>query len=209
LAGWYKEFTLFFKKIIIDYKYCVHIFSCSIIHHRILKKGLLHAHILIFLKDKTICHDASMIDIFISAEISNKEIDPIGYTVVQNYMIHGPCGELNTNSVCMECNKCTKHFPRRFNPETTIDEEGFSVYRRCDDGKHIKKGKVEVDNRFVVPYNKDLLVEFDAHINVEWCNMSRSVKFLFKNIHKGVDYICGVLKQKGLNDDQVDEIKKY
>jgi hypothetical protein len=42
-----------------------------------------------------------MIDIFISAEISNKEIDPIGYTVVQNYMIHGPCGELNTNSVCM------------------------------------------------------------------------------------------------------------
>jgi hypothetical protein len=31
----------------------------------------------------------------------------------------------------------------------------------------MKKGKVEVDNRYVVPYNRDLLVKFHAHINVE------------------------------------------
>jgi hypothetical protein len=184
-------------------------FPCSIIHYRISKKGLPHAHILIFLNDRTICHDTSMIDKFIRAEIPDKEIDPMGYTAIQNYMIHGPCGELNKNSVCMEGNRCTKHFPKRFSSEMTIDEEGFPVYRRCDDGKHIKKGKVEVDNRFVVPYNRDLLVKFDAHINLEWCNMSRSLKYLFKYIHKGVDYVCGVLKEKGLNDDQIDEIKKY
>jgi hypothetical protein len=173
------------------------------------KRGLPHAHILIFLKDKTICYDTSMIDKFISAEIPDKETDPMGYTAVQNYIIHEPCGELNRNSMCMESNRCTKHFPKRFNSETTIDEEGFPVNRRRDDGKHIKKGKVEVDIIFVVPYNRELLVKFDAHINVEWCNMSRSVKYLFKYIHKGVDYICGVLKEKGLNDDQIDGIKKY
>jgi hypothetical protein len=39
--------------------------------------------------------------------------------------------------------------------------------------------------------------------------MSRSIKYLLKYIHKGIDYVCGVLKEKGLNDDQVDEIKKY
>jgi hypothetical protein len=39
--------------------------------------------------------------------------------------------------------------------------------------------------------------------------MSRSVKYLFKYIHKGVDYICGILKEKGLRDEQVDEIKRY
>jgi hypothetical protein len=94
------------------------------------KRGLPHAHILIFLKDKTICHDTSIIDKFISAEIPDKVADPIGYAAVQNYMIHGPCGELNRNSVCIDGNKCTKHFPKRFNPETTIDEEGFPIYRR-------------------------------------------------------------------------------
>jgi hypothetical protein len=124
-------------------------------------------------------------------------------------MIHGSCGELNRNSVCMDGNRCTKHFPKGFNSETIVDEEGFPVYKRRDDGRHIKKGKIEVDNRYVVPYNRDLLVKFQAHINVEWCNMSRSVKYLFKYIHKGVDYVCGVLKEKGLKDDQVDEIKKY
>jgi hypothetical protein len=171
------------------------------------KRGLPHAHILIFLKDGTICHDTSIIDKLISVEIPNKVADPIGYTSVQNYMIHGPFGELNRNSVCMDGNKCTKHFLKRFNPKITIDEEGFPIYRRRDDGKRMKKGKVEVDNRYVVPYNRDLLVKFDAHINVEWCNMSRSVKYLFKCIHKGVDYVCGLLKEKGLNDDKVDEMK--
>jgi hypothetical protein len=62
--------------------------------------------------------------------------------------------------------------------------------------KKNKKGQTEVDNRFIVPYNRDLLVKFDAHINVEWCNMSRYVKYLFKYIHKGVHYVGGILKEK-------------
>jgi hypothetical protein len=68
-------------------------------------------------------------------------------------MIHGSCGELNRNSVCMDGNRCTKHFPKGFNSETTIDEEGFLVYKRRDDGRHIKKGKFEVDNRYGIPYS--------------------------------------------------------
>jgi hypothetical protein len=39
--------------------------------------------------------------------------------------------------------------------------------------------------------------------------MSKSVKYIFKYIHKDVDYVCGILKEKGLKDDQMDEIKKY
>jgi hypothetical protein len=85
---------------------------------------------LIFLKYRNPCHDPSIINRFISAKILDKEIDPAGYAAVENYMIHGPCGELNRNSVCMKGNKCTKHFPKSFNPETMMDEEGFLVYRR-------------------------------------------------------------------------------
>jgi hypothetical protein len=83
----------------------------------------------------------------------------------------------------MEDNRCTKHFPKAFNLETTIDEEGFPVYKRHNDDRYVKKGKNELDNMYVVPYNRHLLVKYQAHINVEWCNMSRSIKYLFKYIH--------------------------
>jgi hypothetical protein len=85
-----------------------------------------------------------VINKFISVEIPDKEADPLGYAAVENYMIHGPCGDLNRNSVCMEGNKCKKHFPKKFNSETTMDEEGFLVYRRTDDGKRIKKVKLKL-----------------------------------------------------------------
>jgi hypothetical protein len=88
---------------------------------------------LIFLKDRTICINPSQIDKFICTEIPDKENDPKGYEVVENYMIHGQCGELNRNLVCMEGNTCTKHFPKGFNSETTIDEEGFPVHGRRDE----------------------------------------------------------------------------
>jgi hypothetical protein len=153
--------------------------------------------------------DPYLIDKFISAEIPDKDQDLIAYAAVENYMIHEPCGEVNKNSVCMEDNKCTKHFPKAFNAEMTIDEEGFPIYRRRNDDRHVKKGNIEVDNMFVVPYNRNLLVKYQAHINVEWCNMSRSVKYLFKYIHKVLDYVVAVLKEKGLRENQIDEIKRY
>jgi hypothetical protein len=39
--------------------------------------------------------------------------------------------------------------------------------------------------------------------------MSRSVKYLFKYIHKGLHYVMVVLKEKGLKENQIDEIKRY
>jgi hypothetical protein len=191
----------------IYYKYCILYAVIYTIEFQ--KRGLPHAHILIFLKDRTICMDPSLIDKLIYAEIPDKEVDPTAYAAVENYMTHGPCGEANKNTVCMENNKCTKHFPKAFSCETTIDEEGFPIYRRRNDGRHVTKGKIQLDNRYVVPYNRDLLVKYQAHINVEWCNMSRSVKYLFKYIHKGLDYVVAVLKEKGLKGDQIDEIKRY
>jgi len=118
------------------------------------KRGLPHAHVLIFLKDRKKCNDPREIDNIISAEIPDKEQDPEAYAAVQNYMMHGPCGEANIYLPCMHEKKCTKHFPKKFNTETTIDEDGFPIYKRRDDGRQIKKGKTNLDNRFVVPYSR-------------------------------------------------------
>jgi hypothetical protein len=52
-----------------------------------------------------------------------------------------------------EKNACSKHYPTEFNDETTIDENGFAIYRHRDDGHYVIKNGVRLDNRWVVPYN--------------------------------------------------------
>ncbi|XP_057248153.1 uncharacterized protein LOC109133695 [Beta vulgaris subsp. vulgaris] len=100
---------------------------------------------------------ASDIDKIICAELPDPIEDPNLYETVTKMMLHGPCGSSNTNAPCMDQNKCTKHFPKRFIDETKVDEEGYPVYRRRDNGTSVEKNGVHLDNRFVVPYNPQLL----------------------------------------------------
>ncbi|CAN1164776.1 hypothetical protein LINPERHAP2_LOCUS25769 [Linum perenne] len=139
------------------------------------KRGLPHAHMLLFLSAEDKIHDDAFIDAVISAEIPDPIIDPLCYKVVENFMFHGPCGAAFPNAPCTTENKCTKHFPKSFCPQTCIDEDGFPRYRRSENDRVIVKSNDELDNRFVVPYNRYLLLRFNAHINVEFCNKSRSL----------------------------------
>ncbi|XP_062113106.1 uncharacterized protein LOC133824253 [Humulus lupulus] len=102
------------------------------------KRGLHHAHILLFLHSTLKNPSADHIDNIISDQIPDLNVDPDGYNVINKFIIHGPCGKLNSNSPCMM-------------------------------------------------QDRNLIVKFDAHINVEVCNYSRSVKYLFKYVHKGLD----------------------
>ncbi|XP_016172700.1 uncharacterized protein LOC107615100 [Arachis ipaensis] len=45
---------------------------------------------------------------------------------------------------------------------------GYLVYRRQDDNRTIEVSGIQLDNRYVVPYNRFLLLKYGAHINVEW-----------------------------------------
>lgn len=66
------------------------------------KRGLPHAHILIWLQKDGREGTTSVVDSFISAEIPDPTIDPLGYSLVEQFMIHGPCGEHNRKCVCMK-----------------------------------------------------------------------------------------------------------
>ncbi|CAN6817509.1 unnamed protein product, partial [Brassica oleracea] len=139
---------------------------------------------------------AEEVDEIISAELPNKEEDPDAYNLVTKHMIHGPCGPINLKSPCMENNVCTKKYPRPYNDSTSIDNSGYVLYRRRrnDNASAVKDGAI-LDNTFVVPHNIKLMKKYEAHINVEWCNRTSAVKYLFKYITKGVDRVTTVIEK--------------
>ncbi|CAH1415436.1 unnamed protein product [Lactuca virosa] len=152
------------------------------------------------------------VDPYISAEIPNINEDPELYSLVREFMIHGPCGAENFNCPCMVDRKCSKNFPKQFCNHTSVDSNGFPLYRRRNDGNVVEKSGVQLDNRNVVPYNKYLLKRYQTHINVEWCNQGSSIKYLFKYINKGPDRATFAMVQNNNdsdNNDAVDEIKEY
>ena len=72
---------------------------------------------------------------------------------------------------CLENGKCSKQFPKSFNSETTLDENGYPQYRRRNTGVSYEKfDGFTVDNRYVVPYSPKLSLIFNCHINCRSCN---------------------------------------
>ncbi|CAH9118153.1 unnamed protein product, partial [Cuscuta epithymum] len=176
------------------------------------KRGLPHAHILLWLCSADKLPSPDDIDKVISAEIPDANSDPAYYAAVTDFMMHGPCGRDFKSAPCMVDGKCAKHFPKKWCPETTIDDDGYPMYRRRNTGRKVCKNKTELDNRFVVPHSRYLLMKYGAHMNVEWCNQSRSIKYLFKYINKGRDRVtAGFFQANQVDTHQkpLDEIQMY
>ncbi|CAN0924938.1 ATP-dependent DNA helicase PIF4 [Linum grandiflorum] len=123
----------------------------------------------------------------IVGELPDPLIDHVGYDAVTKFMIHGPCGDARPSSPCMKNSRCSKFFPKQFASETTFDANGYVTYRRRQTSITVEKSGTTLDNRYVVPYNRDLLVKYQAHINVEICHKGQLIKYLFKYITKGPD----------------------
>ncbi|GFS96145.1 ATP-dependent DNA helicase [Trichonephila clavipes] len=174
------------------------------------KRGLPHAHILVWLINKI---TPDQIDQIISAEIPDKHIDPNLFDVVTKNMIHGPCGAFNNNSSLMSDGKCTKRYPRKLVSDTITGNDGYPLYRRRsveDGGKSvvlkIRNIDIEVDNHWIVPYSPLLSNTFKAHINVEYCNSVKSIKYICKYVNKGSDMaVFGVRNVAA----PLDEINQY
>lgn len=186
------------------------------------KRGLPHAHILIWLKEKIV---STQIDSFISAELPDPEEDPELFEVIRKNMVHGPCGALNPNSPCMKDGKCTKRFPRQMLQETQTGNDGYPLYRRRkpEDGGHtttieVNNVDVDIDNRWIVPYTPLLSKTFKAHINVESCMSVKSIKYICKYVNKGSDMaVFGLSRQNEANapnqpnapNIRIDEIDQF
>ncbi|XP_024893230.1 uncharacterized protein LOC112468336 [Temnothorax curvispinosus] len=69
------------------------------------KRGLPYIHILLWLEQRIF---SDMIDKIICAEIPDPLKDSLLHNIVKANMIHGPCGGLNHNSLCMKEGRCSK-----------------------------------------------------------------------------------------------------
>uniref|UniRef100_A0A6N2ND49 Uncharacterized protein n=1 Tax=Salix viminalis TaxID=40686 RepID=A0A6N2ND49_SALVM len=101
------------------------------------------------------------IDSVVSIEMLDKNIDPICHEVVSKFRIHGPCGIARSS--------------------TTLGENGFVYYRWhefCDN--FVFKNRIMLFNDYVAPYNKELLMRHNAHINVEIYCQLMLIKYLLK-----------------------------
>ncbi|CAD6205364.1 unnamed protein product [Miscanthus lutarioriparius] len=93
----------------------------------------------------------------------------------------------------------------------------FGPCSRDENNIFVCKGGLQMDNRWVVPYNMFLLKKYQAHINVEWCNKTTFIKYLFKYVTKGADcskaYLQRVKRgQQAPYDDgtkTINEVKEY
>ena len=171
------------------------------------KRGLPHVHALFWLKDAI---RPDEIEYVISAEIPDIDTDPILHALVIRHMIHGPCGALNPSSPCMKSGKCTKGFPKQLVQETQTDVNGYPRYRRrapMHGGNvaviRVGNRHMDIDNRWVVPYNAVLLRTFHAHINVEYSSSVKAIKYITKYINKGTDQAVFHV------DSEEDEVLRY
>ena len=68
-----------------------------------------------------------------------------------------------------------------------------------------------------MPYNRDLIVRYDSHINIERCTHSKVIKYLYKYIHKGPDRATIVIEDNIVQPNNsgermyryVNEIKQF
>jgi hypothetical protein len=198
------------KKALIDLIYKEGIFGTAVAYVYTIefqKRGLPHIHLLIFLKDPHKLLTTDAINSCISAMWPDPETQPLLFETVKTCMVHGPCGADYPNAPCMVddgCGgkKCSKGFPKAFAEFTTMDGNGYPVYRRCNDGRAYEVNGKMVNNRNLVPFSPYLSGTFHCHINVECAVSLGTFKYAFKYIHKGPDHGALEVSKK-------DEIKQW
>lgn len=117
----------------------------------------------------------------------------------------------------MEKGKCSKYYPQEFQNETTFTNNGFTQYRRRDTTIYIRRDNHNLDNRWVIPHNLFLLNKYQAHINIEYVNKSKLLKYLCRYVNKGPDKATITfehIKKEGdgntyKDKKDIDEIKEY
>ena len=106
------------------------------------KRGLPHAHIVLFFDKDNRPKNIDEWDKLIWSYLPNLEQDPILFNLVTDLYLHGPCSA----KYCVVNGKCKRHFPKKFENKTRMDENGNIIMKRSDDGSSTHKYINKKDN---------------------------------------------------------------
>ncbi|XP_071926211.1 uncharacterized protein [Coffea arabica] len=177
-----------------------------VIEHQ--KRGLPHAHMLVILKPDAKPLNPDAYDRIVSAELPDPTEQSYLYSLVIKHMMHGPCGSLNKENVCMRNGMCKNHYPKDYLEQTTHSEDSYPHYRRRRNNRFVRVRNHCLDNRWVVPYTPYLLALIDCHLNVEICSTIKLVKYLYKYVYKGHDRVSFHIHSEDAPED-IDEIHEF
>ncbi|GAA0156667.1 hypothetical protein LIER_38314 [Lithospermum erythrorhizon] len=172
------------------------------------KRGFPHAHFLVILAESSKLNTPEAYDRIVCAELPEKDKDPYLFNLVVKHMMHGPCGALKPDNVCMREGKCKSHYPKEFAAQTSHRNGRYPIYRSRDTGVEVQVRGQLLDTCWIVPYNPTLLAEFDCHFNVEICCDIRVVKYLYKYVYKGHDKVAFRIAPEGERQDN-NEIQTF
>src|SRR5277367_5420400 len=107
--------------------------------------------------------------------------------------------------------KYCKGFPKTFQSEMEIHEDGYPLYQRRNNDRQIMKyiknrDIIYLDNRWIISYNSYYSLKYEAHINIEIYMTIRCIKYIHKYIYKDSDH---AIMEFSVDNNQVDEIKQY
>ena len=158
------------------------------------KRGLPHAHILIFIERGQRPFTPEEIDLLVCAELPDPTLSEQSrelFDIVVKCMVHNECGRSKPDAVCMVNGECSKHFPKEYQSTTVIPERGlYPLYRRRspeDGGQSTVVAGRTITAKNIVPYSPYLSLRYRSHINVELSCSVDSVKYLFMYVYKGSD----------------------
>ena len=154
---------------------CRIIYELRVIEYQ--HRGLPHAHIVFKLSNtpeknnEELCSE--WIDNYISAQMPDPLNEPELYCNVFKHMIHvcydGVSGCKRKDGTCKRGYTNTE-----LRNKTKFDEKGYPLYSR-------KK----VEDLKVVPYHKQILLDWNGHINCEFCGKAYVILYLYKYLFKG------------------------
>ena len=126
----------------------------SLVEHTIefQKRDLPHMHLLIWFKEDSIIRTPKDIDSLISAHFPDQQMHPRLYKLVCEMRTHGPCGAEHPHAPCMQDGKCSKHFPKPFQEETSINEDEYPLYCCPKNGVHHNTRGHMMDNQNITPF---------------------------------------------------------